>query len=203
MSVQTEEARRKHTLNAMMLRMADSFPEVGPILRNPRRRTEYMKLVSGLGALLQPPHTCPPPEIREVRVPVEVPIPNELTRPEMARLLRHHGWIVKAPRTQEEGGEQRKLSAGTHAHRMLRAFYDAGAEGATDEDARIAAGLSARSTFWKRSSELRENGYIAWAVDPESGEYETRVAPGSGVSVHVSVITEDGVDALRALEQAS
>jgi hypothetical protein len=199
----SEEVRRRAVVNQGLLRMGDLFPEVGPILRNPRRRTDFMKLISGIGAAMQPPHTCPEPERIEVRVPVEVPVRVDLTMDEMARLLRRSGWIVKVPATEGDGGRRElgALSPGSQSHRLLRAFYD-NPDGLTDEGARIEAKLPVRAVYWKRTSELRERGYLSWAVDPLSGEYEMRPSPSTGVMVHVSVITEEGAQALKELENA-
>jgi hypothetical protein len=199
----SEDNRRRMVVNNGLLRLGEHFPEVGPILRNPRRRAEFMQIVAGMGAAMQPAHVCPEPERVEVRVPVEVPVRVDLTMDEMARLLRRSGWTVKVPATEDERSarELGALSVGSQSHLLLRAFYDA-PEGLTDEDARVAAKLPIRAVYWKRTSELRERGYLSWAVDPTSGEYEMRPSSSTGVMVHVSVITDEGILALKELENA-
>jgi len=45
-------------------------------------------------------------------------------------------------------------------HAMLNGFAAAGKNGATAEEAADLAGVSMRSCFWKRASELRKKNYL-------------------------------------------
>lgn len=64
------------------------------------------------------------------------------------------------PVTSGKGDADVTRRAGSQAVRLLRAYARLEGEGATDSEARAAAGLSSRSCYWKRCSELRAEGLI-------------------------------------------
>lgn len=74
-----------------------------------------------------------------------------------------------------EGTNLAAFRANTHKHRLLAAYAAAPPDGIgiTDPEAAAAAELPARACWWKRSSELRQLGYIAVTghvrEDPDSG----------------------------------
>lgn len=63
------------------------------------------------------------------------------------------------PVTSHEGGETVALRAGSQKVKLLASYFRAAARGLTDDEAALWTGLD-RSCFWKRCSELRQDGYI-------------------------------------------
>lgn len=64
------------------------------------------------------------------------------------------------PSTSKAGAVAVSYRANSQKARLLQAFVSAGEQGRTDEEAAMASGVSMRSCFWKRCSELREDGMI-------------------------------------------
>lgn len=90
------------------------------------------------------------------------------------------------PVTSHAGAEDVKVRAGSQRAKMLNAF--AYLVEATDEEAmERAPGISLRSCWWKRASELRQGGYIE-----DTGE--TRIG-SQGSARMVSRITSKGIAA--------
>jgi hypothetical protein len=65
-----------------------------------------------------------------------------------------------------------------------------------DEEAAITAGVNPRSCWWKRCSELREGGYIEWAVI-NGVPYEKKSSVNEWCKA--SVLTDKGRQALKEL----
>ena len=63
-------------------------------------------------------------------------------------------------------------------HAMLTGFNMAGAKGATAEQAAEMAGVSMRSCFWKRASELRTEEFLEPVM--RKGEQESRMSATGG-----------------------
>jgi transposase len=80
-------------------------------------------------------------------------------------------------------------------HAMLAGFSQAGVKGATAEEAAEMAGVSMRSCYWKRASELRGKELLEPVV--RKGEQEFRI---SGANGHQGVwkITPAGRQQLKA-----
>lgn len=80
---------------------------------------------------------------------------------------RHPDWT-----TSVKGAESVAYRAGSQKALLLAAYKDAYPAGLTDEEAAIAAGLPMRSCWWRRCSELREDGIVAPLT--QAGELVTR-----------------------------
>ena len=80
--------------------------------------------------------------------------------------------------------------------RILLAFYFNRRRAMTDEQASQEAGVSPRSCWWRRCSELREDGLIFRVAD-ESGN-SIQVKGSQGRPVHASIITGVGTSYLRS-----
>lgn len=81
-----------------------------------------------------------------------------------------------------------KPRAPTQQFRLLRQFRRAGDVGLTDEEAAEQAGLL-RSCYWKRCTDLRQRGFIAFT--------DARRMGSMGTPRKVSVITPSGLDFLE------
>ena len=90
------------------------------------------------------------------------------------------------PPTSEAGAKVVLLRAGTQRHRLLTAYAD-GSELTADEAMRK-SGVSERSCYWKRISELREGGFIETTGEERAAE--------SGAVQMVCRITVKGQDAI-------
>lgn len=88
------------------------------------------------------------------------------------------------PLTSHLGAVSISYRSGSQKAKLLQAYATAGANGLTDEEAAERAGLSMRSCYWKRCSELRQDGYVA-----ETGQ--TRLG-SAGVARLVCSITNSG-----------
>ena len=88
------------------------------------------------------------------------------------------------------------VSADSMQGRLLVAFASSPA-GLTDEEAAKAAGISLRSGYWKRCSDLRGYGLIQ-PVENEHGDYVTRPS-ASGIHVGVCAVTPEGEAVAREL----
>ncbi len=87
------------------------------------------------------------------------------------------------------GAEAVTFRAGSQKHRLLSVYY-AYPEGLNAEEAAIYASLT-RSCYWKRVSELRQDGLIEWLGDVRAGE--------AGVEREVYVISRKGREVYRRL----
>lgn len=79
-------------------------------------------------------------------------------------------------------------------HAMLYGFSQSGTKGATAEQAADLAGVSLRSCFWKRASELRKKEYLEPVI--RKGEQEFRQSEAGGFQT-VWKITTEGKAKLR------
>ena len=79
-------------------------------------------------------------------------------------------------------------------HAMLWGFSLAGAKGATAEQAADLSGVSIRSCFWKRASELRKKEYLEPVI--RKGEQEFRQSEAGGFQT-VWKISPEGKAKLR------
>lgn len=98
------------------------------------------------------------------------------------------------PDTSRQGAASVAYRAGSQKHRLLDAYYSL--PDATDEEAAKAAGLNLRSCFWKRSSELREDGLIEPVL--VGGEPLTRRGD-AGVERIVCRISRAGIETVKRL----
>ena len=90
-----------------------------------------------------------------------------------------------------------KISAGTHRHRLLQAYWRGAVLGCTDEEAATRAGLL-RSMYWCRCGELRGAGLVVMLIG-DDGMVVTR--PGvSGRDRNVYVLTSAGRAVLAELK---
>lgn len=94
--------------------------------------------------------------------------------------------------TSIEGAKAVAKRAPTQKLRLLAAYDYAGERGFTDEQAAHYAGLLG-TCHWKRSSELRFDGYIA---QPDGQPVRKGT---SGVSRIICVITQEGADLLHSM----
>lgn len=85
-------------------------------------------------------------------------------------------------------------------HAMLSGFAMAGAKGATAEQAAEMAGVSLRSCFWKRASELRKKDFLEPVM--LKGEQEFRESSANGFQ-SVWKISPAGRQQLKAWNKAS
>lgn len=97
--------------------------------------------------------------------------------------------------TSEAGARDVGSRAPTQRLRLLAVYPAAGEVGLTAEEAAKAAGVSLRSCFWKRVSELAQDGDIEQQV--RDGEEVTRKGD-AGVECNVYVLTPAGRAKLRA-----
>lgn len=79
-------------------------------------------------------------------------------------------------------------------HAMLSGFSQAGVKGVTAEQAAELAGVSMRSCFWKRASELRKRDFLEPVL--HRGEQEFRKSSADGFQ-GVWKITPAGREQLR------
>ena len=86
--------------------------------------------------------------------------------------------------TSVAGAQAVSYRAGSQKERLLRAYRYAGPDGLTDEEACVLAGISLRSCYWKRCSELREDGVITLTGRSRPGD--------AGVPRIICTITEEG-----------
>ena len=93
------------------------------------------------------------------------------------------------PETSVAGAESIAYRAGSQKAKLLEAYSRHPVAGLTDEEACVEAGLSLRSCFWKRCSEMRQDGYIF-----ETGQ--TRLGD-AGVARMVCIITPLGLTSLQ------
>lgn len=92
------------------------------------------------------------------------------------------------PVTAHIGGESVALRSGSQKATLLAAYYAAGGHGLTDDEAARQTGLD-RGCFWKRCSELRQDGYIYHLGI-------TRRGPLHGEARIVCAITHKGIEAI-------
>jgi hypothetical protein len=83
-------------------------------------------------------------------------------------------------------------------HAMLSGFHRAGAKGATAEQAAEMAGVSMRSCFWKRASELRKNEFLMPVM--HKGEQEFRKSAADGFQT-VWKISPEGRQQLKSWDR--
>ena len=96
------------------------------------------------------------------------------------------------PATSKKAGEHAKIRSGSQRHQLLRMYAEHG--GLTDEEAGDLSGLRRPGVcYWKRCSELRQQGYI----EPTGATRESSV----GEYQQVCRVTEAGKVALRGLTQ--
>lgn len=76
------------------------------------------------------------------------------------------------------GAQNVAYRAGTQKAKLLDAYQQAYPDGLTDEEAAERSGVNMRSCWWRRCTELREDGTIAPVI--EAGKEATR-AGSSGV----------------------
>ena len=125
--------------------------------------------------------------------------------PRYCGLCRANGYVfapvvdARAGRTRRDdhatsiaGANSVAYRAGSQKERLLRAYRYAGADGLTDEEACVLAGISLRSCYWKRCSELREDGVIASLGRSRPGD--------AGVPRIVCAITSDGEQVWRVAQ---
>lgn len=76
---------------------------------------------------------------------------------------------------------------------MLRAFRES-PDGLTDNEAADRAELNFNngSNWWHRASDLRKGGYIAWAIDEQTGQFIKRRGE-YGKPRRVSIVTTFGM----------
>ena len=84
-------------------------------------------------------------------------------------------------------------------HAMLSGFQQAGAKGATAEQAAEMAGVSMRSCFWKRASELRKKELLVPVM--HKGEQEFRKSAADGFQT-VWKISPEGRQQLKDWNRA-
>ena len=84
-------------------------------------------------------------------------------------------------------------------HAMLSGFQQAGVKGATAEEAAEMAGVSMRSCFWKRASELRKKELLVPVM--RKGEQEFRKSAADGFQT-VWKISPEGRNQLKAWNKA-
>ena len=72
-------------------------------------------------------------------------------------------------KTSKAGAQDVAYRAGSQKDKLLNAYRTAYPAGLTDEEAAIAAGLSLRSCFWKRCSELRQDRLIVRTGESREG----------------------------------
>ena len=92
------------------------------------------------------------------------------------------------PVTSHAAGESVALRSGSQKARLLAAYYAAGGHGLTDDEAAEQTYLT-HGCYWKRCSELRQDGYI----------YDlgiTRRGPLHGEARIVCAITHKGIEAI-------
>lgn len=100
------------------------------------------------------------------------------------------------PATSHAAAENVAFRSGSHRARLLDVYGDRDNwDGLTDEEAAIRAGLSPRSCWWKRCSELRALGMIA-----PTGETRESSAGEHG---QVCAITADGMRARAELRRGA
>lgn len=125
--------------------------------------------------------------------PYDVPMIDELgallfdDRPGRHRRADHSTSIAGAMSVAYRAGSQKSA---------LLATYGRFTGGLTDEEAAREAGLSMRSCWWKRCSELRQDGMIAPVEGPEG---TVKRIGGAGDPQMVCAITGAGRAALEAL----
>lgn len=88
------------------------------------------------------------------------------------------------PETSRQGAQSVAYRAGSQKAKLLQAYADAGERGLTSEQAAEIADLM-RTGYWKRASELRQDGLIA-----ETDQTRTGTA---GVAQMIYVITSLGL----------
>lgn len=90
------------------------------------------------------------------------------------------------PPTSHQATEEIRVKAGSQRAKLLAVYADYPMRGLTDDEAQqFAVGVSERSCYWKRCSELRDGGYIT-----DTGETRAGVA---GPQRMVCRITEKGM----------
>lgn len=103
--------------------------------------------------------------------------------------MEHHRYRANDHHTSVAGASDVAFRAGSQKAKLLLAYFDHGA--LTADEAMEHAGVSPRSCYWKRCSELRELGYI---------EMTGEERPGSSGSLQIVChITADGIKAVRGL----
>jgi hypothetical protein len=89
--------------------------------------------------------------------------------------------------TSTQGAYDVAFRAGTQKAKILLAYFDHGH--LTADEAAKEAGVSMRSCYWKRCSELRDLGFIEPVMD---GDYPLNRIGDSGSQQMVCKITRDG-----------
>lgn len=99
------------------------------------------------------------------------------------------------PHTSHLAARRAAYRAGSQKALLLAAYHRL--PDATDEEAAKEAGVSLRSSFWKRCGEMREDGLIAFVT--VHGQPLTRVGD-LGAERMVSRITPAGIEMVRRLQ---
>lgn len=122
-------------------------------------------------------HACAGPECQVCAV-------DAASRPEPREGRARH----TDPDTSAAGAASVTVRAGSQKARLLAAYYAAGPDGLTDDEAAVHARVD-RACFWKRCSEMREDGLIM-----DLGV--TRLGPLHGEARMVCGITARGIRVL-------
>lgn len=102
------------------------------------------------------------------------------------------------PETSHRAEKESVVRAGTQRALLLAVFVDG--EPLIAEEAMELAGVNPRSCWWKRCSDLRNEGYLTWAEIDRGVIYQKKSTAGEWCNA--SVITEKGRQALRELEES-
>lgn len=170
----------RSVLTAINRRLYDEFPELRRTLLDPLRRNTLHNMLLNL-LTYAPEMTL---EQCIVRVSKEGYTVTKATGAEPRRAGVTRGSDVAEPKAH--------IRTGTQMSKLLNAFWDAGSLGLTSDEARAKSGLSERSCYWKRVSDLHASGYIE-RVEDTSGN-DVRRAGDSGSLQRVYQITPFGVE---------